>query len=136
VGSGLDLTARRRDGSTFPVEISLSAFPTVHGLLVTSVIRDISERKRAQEVPARQTEQLREQASLLNLAHDAILVRDLSSKILFWNRGAEELYGWSSDAAVGQETHTLLATHFSGSLAAIDAALMRDGRWEGELAHT
>jgi PAS domain S-box-containing protein len=79
------------------------------------------------------TEVLREQASLLALSHDAIFVRDIHDAIRFWNHGAQELYGWSSDATVGRSSHELLQTRFPESLAAIMAVLMRESRWEGEL---
>jgi PAS domain-containing protein len=50
-------------------------------------------------------EALREQASLLNLTHDTVFVRDMHDVITYWNRGAEDLYGWTRDEAVGQVTH-------------------------------
>ncbi|HEV7662562.1 MAG TPA: ATP-binding protein [Chloroflexota bacterium] len=77
------------------------------------------------------------QAELLELTQDAILVRDLSnSAITYWNRGAEQLYGWSREAARGQLTHTLLKTVFPVSLDALNEALVTNGYWEGELIHT
>jgi len=81
-------------------------------------------------------EALRGQAELLNLAHDAIIVRDPQSTITFWNRGAERLYGWSAAEAVGQMTHSLLQTQVPISSAEIDACLQQDGFWSGELVHT
>lgn len=76
------------------------------------------------------------QASLIELAHDVILVRDLESHIIFWNRGAEELYGWTAEEAMGKVTHELLQTRFPESIAAVNAALEHHGKWEGELTHT
>ncbi|MEO7020480.1 MAG: ATP-binding protein [Ktedonobacteraceae bacterium] len=78
---------------------------------------------------------LQMQASLIELAHDAILVRNLESHIILWNYGAEKLYGWASAVAVGQVTHDLLQTQFSEGIAATDAALEQQGKWEGELTH-
>jgi len=73
---------------------------------------------------------------LLELAHDAILVRDLQSKVLFWNGGAEDLYGWPRGEASGRVTHELLQTKFSLPLAEIETVLASKGDWEGELRHT
>ena len=79
---------------------------------------------------------LRRQAALLELAHDGIFVRDLDGKIRFWNRGAEVLYGWSREQALGKHTQELLRTEFPESLQSTLEALRRDGFWEGELWQT
>src|ERR1700736_339375 len=79
---------------------------------------------------------LREQASLLNLTHDSIFVRGMDDVITYWNRGAEEFYGWTAEDAVGQVSHQLTQTIFPAPLAEINAELLRTGRWEGELTHT
>jgi PAS domain S-box-containing protein len=78
---------------------------------------------------------LREQADLLDLTHDTIFVRDMSGVIRYWNHGAEELYGWTRDEAIGQVSHRLMRTIFPAALEVIDAELRRTGRWEGELVH-
>jgi len=80
---------------------------------------------------------LAEQAALLDLAHEAILVWDLKSgAIRFWNRGAEELYGWPAAEVLGRTPQAILNTQFPRPLAEINAELVRDGRWEGELRHS
>ena len=79
---------------------------------------------------------LREQASLLDVTHDAIVVRDMNDVITYWNHGAEELYGWPAAEAVGSPSHQLLRTVFPEPLAAIKGRLLEIGRWEGELIHT
>ena len=79
---------------------------------------------------------LREQAQLLDLTHDAVFVRDMSDVITYWNRGAQELYGWPRTQAIGKVTHQLLQTVFPVPLDLITAELLRTGRWEGELVHT
>jgi len=85
---------RRKDGSTFPIEVNAQYIDLNGGYLI-SVVRDITERKRAQE-------QIAEQAALLDKTQDAILVRDLEGKILFWNKGAETIYGWTREEVVGR----------------------------------
>ena len=74
-----------------------------------------------------------QQASLLNLTHDSILVRDKSGVITYWNRGAEELYGWTAEQAIGKCTHDLMQTVFPRPFEEIQEELLRTGRWEGEL---
>ena len=81
-------------------------------------------------------EAIRRQAALLELAPDAILVRALDGRILFWNRGAETLYGWSRTEALGQIVHDLLQTQFPRSRQMIESDVLSIGRWEGELVHT
>ena len=72
---------------------------------------------------------------LLNFTHDSILVRDLDDRIVFWNHGAEETYGWTENEALGKVADELLQTQFPKPLHDIKAELLRSGRWEGELVH-
>jgi PAS domain S-box-containing protein len=95
----------------------------------------ILEREKT-ELALRRSEALyREQAELLDLAHDAIFVRGMSNEILFWNHGAERTYGWSKAEAKGKVSHAFLKTDFPESLDEIEASLLRSGVWEGELVH-
>jgi len=87
------------------------------------------ERKQAEDA-------LREQAALLDLTRDTVFVRDVNDVITFWNRGAEELYGWTKEDAIGRVSHDLMQTIFPAPLADITAELIREGRWEGEIIHT
>ena len=77
-----------------------------------------------------------QQASLLNLTHDPIFVRDMSDVITYWNRGAQELYGWTAEDAIGQNSQQLLQTVFPAPVDDIRAELLRTDRWEGELQKT
>lgn len=79
---------------------------------------------------------LREQAHLLELVLDAIILRDMQGVIISWNQGAEKLLGWTSDEALGQQAHTLLHTRFPQPWEALQAEALRVGYWEGELVHT
>lgn len=78
---------------------------------------------------------VKEQAQLLDLAHDSIITWDLNSVITFWNQGAELMYGWKKAEAFGQDSNTLLKTQFPKPLAEIEAELLETGYWEGELIH-
>ena len=90
---------------------------------------EISERKRAEEG-------LRKQASLLDLAHDAIMVRDLDNKITFWSPGAEETYGWERDEALGKGVQGLLQSAYPSDVRDLNEEVIRKGRWGGELTQT
>ena len=79
---------------------------------------------------------LREQADLLDLTHDTVFVRDRDDVITYWNRAAEDLYGWRSDEAVGQPAATLLKKIFPAPYPTILEELESTGRWEGEIVHT
>src|SRR6266849_1407800 len=77
----------------------------------------------------------RDNAALLNLTHDSIFVRDMNSRILFWNRGAEETYGWTKAEALEKVAQVLLSTEFPKPPEQIEADVLENGRWEGELVH-
>ncbi len=103
---------------------------------IVGILQCITDRKRAQVKLEEYALQLEGQAELLDLAYDMIFVHDMQGKITFWNRGAEQAYGWTRDEARGQLSHRLLQTEYSEPLIRITATIIREGRWEGELVHT
>jgi len=89
----------------------------------------VAERTHALE---EQTRVLAEQAALLDLTRDSVVVRDMERRIVFWSKGAETMTGWPSELATGKVINDLLHTEFSEPLEEIEAHLLREGHWEGE----
>jgi two-component system CheB/CheR fusion protein len=99
---------------------------TVAGVVVTFV--DVTELRRAEEVERRY-------GKLLDSSHDAIFIWRLGGEIETWNRGAEALYGFRAEQAIGQPPQRLLQTEAAEPWADVEAALRERGRWDGDLVH-
>ncbi len=104
---------------------------------VVALFHDITEQKRRESALAHEAHRLREQAALLNLTRDAIIVRILPEDVIgYWNCGAERLYKFRRDDAIGRISHELLRTQFSVPLEQILNTAQQQGYWEGELTNT
>lgn len=121
----------RKDGQPFWNELKIAPVFTNRGELLyfVGLQTDVTERKRSEEA-------LQKQAQLLELAHDAIVVRDIEDRITFWNHAAEKTYGWNTGRVLGENSHEMLHTQFPKPLQEIREALLTHNHWEGELIHT
>jgi two-component system cell cycle sensor histidine kinase/response regulator CckA len=123
MGTGMDLAGRRRDGTTFPAEISLSAIDTEQGILVYAAVRDVTDQRRAAEAAA-------QLASIIQSSHDAVIGKTLDLKITSWNPGAERLYGYTAAEAVGRHIEMLIPESDRERETAAAAAVARGDRVE------
>ena len=121
---------RRKDGQLIDVSLTISPIknPKDEIVGVSKIARDITKQKQTER-------RLAEQARLLDLSNDAIIVRDNQDRVVYWNRGAEEMYGFSAKEALGKITHELLQTAHPENLENIRKKLERNNRWSGELIH-
>ncbi len=142
--SGVHLTDLDRVKGYRQGAVDYITVPVIPELLraKVSIFAELHRKRRQLEVLNRQleqrvaerTEELQERADLLELASEAIMVRDLSGTVQFWNSGAEELYGWRRDEVVGKNIHDVLRTRSSAGVNGNwQSALLANGRWEGNL---
>jgi PAS domain S-box-containing protein len=115
IGTGIELSARRKDGSEFPIELMLSPLESAEGILVTAAIRDISVRKAAEAHLAQMEGRYR---GLLEAAPDAMVVVDQAGGIVLLNLQAEKQFGYRRDELVGQQVTNIIPKGFAERLIA------------------
>lgn len=127
-GSVTDYPLTIHNAMLTPVLCNASVYRDPEGVVrgVFAAARDVTAQRRAEE-------QITRTAALLELARDAIFVRDPGGRVTYWNAGAELTYGFSRAEAVGQVSRDLLRTRFPQQLASIEATVAGQSSWEGEL---
>jgi PAS domain S-box-containing protein len=115
IGTGIELTGRRKNGSEFPIEIMLSPLESTEGILVTAAIRDISVRKDAEKHLAQMEGRYR---GLLEAAPDAMVVVNRAGEIVLLNLQAEKRFGYRRDELVGQKVKNIIPEGFAERLIA------------------
>lgn len=124
-----------RDGAEMAIDDSAAPIRDAEGEVtgVVLVFRDITGRRATERLLAEQTAELRQRARLME--HVVCFVRDLKDRIVYWNPGAGDLYGFTVAEAVGQTSHAMLQTVSPIPLDLIRAELFASGEWDGELVH-
>ncbi len=117
---------RKKDGALIDVEVVIHTLSFAGRQANLVLIDDITHRLQAEQ-------KIREQAALLDITTDAIFVRDMEYQILFWNQGAERVYGWDAVEAVGKNAIDLLYDDIFYPFKEIQATLAKAGKWQGEL---
>lgn len=131
VGLANHTTLTAKDGRSIPIDDTGAPIVGPDGRVLGAVLvfRDVTETKQWEAV-------LRNRERMIDLAHDAIIVADAGRRVISWNGGATEMYGWTEAEAKGKLIHELLKTREADSIPEIDRTLRDKGRWDGELVHT
>ena len=127
IGDDGPIIGLRSDGREFPLEAAVSKTVINGQQLLTAMIRDVSERESSRR-------QIREQTAMLDQVSDAIQVRDEDDRIVYWNRGSEQLYGWTAAEALGHTVGELMSPPRSPEPEESRQATREHGQWVGELS--
>jgi PAS domain S-box-containing protein len=125
MGEEAAVESLRQGATDYVLKHQLARLPAAVRRAMTDA-EELALRKQAEE-------KIREQAALLDLAQDAILVRDLDDRVLYWNKGAERLYGWTAAEALGRDAAELLYEGESIALKRARERVLERGHWAGEL---
>ncbi|MBM4162427.1 MAG: PAS domain S-box protein [Ignavibacteria bacterium] len=124
-----ELINTTKDGRLRTIDSSVSPIlddqSEIAGFL--AIQRDVTDQRRAEE-------RMREQAALLDITQDAVIVRTMNDEILFWNKGAERIYGWSAEEAIGRNALEILYKHIPKQLEEANKSVLHSGEWSGELS--
>ena len=131
IGVGREVQGRRKDGSLFPIDLAVGECGSGADLRFTGFVRDITVRKEHER-------RLREQSQLLDNVQEAILVCDLESRITYWNFGAQRLYGWTAQEAMGRNHYELKSSVNAQGIGVheINRCILKEGEWRGEMQQT
>jgi two-component system, cell cycle sensor histidine kinase and response regulator CckA len=123
-----EILLKSRNGARRSVAVSMTHLVEAEGEtkgMLLWLLRDITPRKQAEA-------KIREQAALIDISPDAIMMRDLDCHILFWNKGAEQIYGWTAAEILGRSSCELLFKKFSPQLETAIQNVRAKGEWRGE----
>ncbi len=124
--STFEYRMKHADGTWHTLISRDALIPNEDSRFIVGTATDVTEQKRVET-------RISEQARLLDLSNDAIIMRNIDGTITYWSHGAEKVYGWTPEEAIGKNIHTLLQTQAPGGMALVLAQLLQDGHWTGEL---
>ncbi len=123
-----ELQNRTKNGELYWEHLTISPIRNAEGVVTHYLVEEVDITEQALI-----KERNREQAELLNITADALMVLDIEDKVVFWNKGAQEIYGWSAEEINGQDITRFAVESSSPNYADVKRAVMRNGNWRGEL---